>query len=164
MSPDQLPMTYFEPPADYRSDGPSLFLAGGITNCPDWQAEARALLADLPGLVLLNPRRRSFPINDPGAAAGQVAWEYRHLMRASAVLFWFPAGPSPQPIALYELGRYVALGKLLAVGADPGYLRRADVLLQLSHARPDLRVYDTLDTVCKEARRLVNKRFPNGGT
>jgi hypothetical protein len=147
-------VTYFEPPAEYPGSGPSLFLAGGITGCPDWQREACALLADLP-VALLNPRRQSFPITDPGAAAEQVAWEYRHLERATAILFWFPASPSPQPIALYELGRHAALGRSLAVGADPGYLRRADLLLQLSHARPDLAVHDTLAAVCREARQVL---------
>lgn len=34
-------------------DGPSLFLAGGITARPDWQSDARALLADAP--IVVNP-------------------------------------------------------------------------------------------------------------
>jgi Nucleoside 2-deoxyribosyltransferase like len=146
---------YVEPPGSYRGPYPAVFLAGGITDCPDWQQEARELLADWPG-VILNPRRRDFPINDPDAATEQVAWEFDHLERADVVLFWFPPSSSPQPIALYELGRHAALDKLLAVGTDPEYLRRADVLLQLRHARPEIIVRSTLYEVCSEACLMVD--------
>ncbi len=54
-------------PDDDDGDGPSLFLAGGITGCPDWQRQLRDKLADTP-LTLLNPRRANFPIDDPRAA------------------------------------------------------------------------------------------------
>jgi Fur family ferric uptake transcriptional regulator len=150
------PMTdlYVEAPTDYRGDLPAVFLAGGITGCPDWQAEARELLAGS-GFVILNPRRGDFPIHDPDAAAGQIAWEFTHLRRADVVLFWFPdSGPAPQPIALYELGAHAATGKPLAVGADPGYRRRADVVLQLGHVRPGLVVRDNLADVCADAASL----------
>src|SRR5262245_39813726 len=98
--PDKALSTCIEPPAEYDGPGPSLFLAGGITGCPDWQAETISLFADLP-LVLLNPRRRDFPINDPSAGPSQIEWEHRHLRRADAVLFWFPR-ETLCPIALYE--------------------------------------------------------------
>ena len=48
-------MIYVEAPTPYQpapGDGPSLFLAGGITACPDWQSDARALLTDAPIVVL----------------------------------------------------------------------------------------------------------------
>jgi hypothetical protein len=93
---------YIEALAEYGGPGPSLFLAGGISGTFDWQADVVAGLADLP-LVLLNPRRRNFPINDPTAAPTQIEWEFHHLRRATAVLFWFPS-ETLCPIALYELG------------------------------------------------------------
>jgi hypothetical protein len=71
------------------------------------------------------------------------------------VLFWFPAGPSVQPIALYELGKIAAGPKPIAVGADPGYGRRRDVVLQLSHARPCVAVHSTLATTVECANRLL---------
>jgi hypothetical protein len=52
-------MIYIEAPNSYQpasGDGPSVFLAGGITGCPDWQRDARALLDAAP-VVVLNPRR-----------------------------------------------------------------------------------------------------------
>jgi hypothetical protein len=138
---------YVEAPEQFRGDGPSIFLAGGITHCPDWQATAVRLLAGQPTAVL-NPRRRHFDVGDPSTAEAQIRWEHQHLRRASVVLFWFAAGPSPQPIALYELGATAAAGRRMAVGADPGYSRRTDVVIQLELARPELTVHAGLaDTV-----------------
>lgn len=154
-------MIYIEAPDVYSGPygEPTLFLAGGITGCPNWQAKAVYMLSDSQ-IVVFNPRHADFPIHDPSAAAGQVEWEFRHLRAARAVLFWFAAGPSVQPIALYELGAHAATGKPLAVGADPGYLRRADVLLQLSHIRPELVVQNSLEMVCADARRVLWEVLP----
>lgn len=52
------------------------FLAGGITGCDDWQQTVISILEDydkrrFPGslcdLVVLNPRRSSFDVNDKSA-------------------------------------------------------------------------------------------------
>ena len=141
-------MIYVEAPTPLkRTTKPVLFLAGGITDCPDWQADALALL-DAADIVVANPRRANFPIHDPGAAYEQIHWEFEFLRRADAVLFWFAGGPSLQPIALYELGAHAANpAKRIAVGADPGYARRSDVLIQLGLVRPDLKVHDDLGNV-----------------
>ncbi len=147
-------MRYVEAPTEYTATDPAVFLAGGITDCPDWQLVARDLLADAP-CVVLNPRRADFPIHDPGAAAGQIDWEFRHLRLADVVLFWFPASTSVQPIALYELGAHAAMGKPIAVGTDPLYSRRMDVALQLEHVRPDVPVYHSLARVVAETRRIL---------
>ena len=153
-------MIYIEAPDEYDGTAPSVFLAGGITGCPDWQADAARCLAPLP-VAVLNPRRRDFPIGDPTAATAQVDWEYRHLRRADVVVFWFPdSGPVPQPIALYELGAHAASGKPIAVGADPGYVRRTDVVLQLGHARPDVVVRDNILAVCGDAAGLLERLPP----
>ncbi|MDG4795218.1 nucleoside 2-deoxyribosyltransferase domain-containing protein [Micromonospora sp. WMMD1082] len=140
---------YIESPTEYTGDDTAIFLAGGISGCPDWQADAVTLLRDTPCTVL-NPRRARYPMDDAAAAAQQVAWEHRHLHRASVILFWFPASPtSDQPIALYELGVHAATARVpVAVGADPAYRRHRDLILQMSVARPDITVHTTLaDTV-----------------
>ncbi len=131
---------------------PAVFLAGGITGCPDWQATAAGLLP-LP-VVAFNPRRTAWPIDDPTAGPGQIAWEVRHLARADVVLFWF-CQETVQPITLYELGAAAAGGRPMIVGADPGYPRRADVVLQLGHVRPEVTVLDSLDRACVEAAWLA---------
>ena len=131
-------MRYVEAPTEYAGDNPSVFLAGGITGCGDWQREMAELLAGS-DLVVLNPRRRNFPIDDPTAAEEQTRWEFRHLRRATARLFWFPPA-TLCPIAQYELGAWSVRPGPLFVGVDPDYARRADVEIQTQLARPDVRV------------------------
>lgn len=63
-----------------------LFLAGGITNCPDWQTEAIRLLGDQDIVVSRNRLLASVGAE----AACQIRWEYEFLKRARVVLFWFP--------------------------------------------------------------------------
>ena len=69
-----------------------LFLAGGISNCPDWQAELIEKIKDLPGLTVYNPRRKNFPMDDPKAAEAQITWEYNKLKGVDGILFWFSKG------------------------------------------------------------------------
>ncbi|WP_099906338.1 nucleoside 2-deoxyribosyltransferase domain-containing protein [Streptomyces sp. TLI_171] len=152
---------YVEAPERYEpaaGDPPAIFLAGGITDCPDWQAEAaELLLAD--GLVVLNPRRSDFPIGDPAAAPAQIAWEYRHLHLPQVLtLFWFPA-EAVQPIALLEFGAALDTpARPLAVGAHPHYPRRLDVLHQARLARPALTVRDDLPAVLADVLALAGVR------
>ncbi len=144
-------MTYIEALTEYNGPGPSVFLAGGISGTFDWQADVAARLADLP-LVILNPRRRDFPINDPLAAPAQIEWEYRHLRRATAVLFWFPC-ETLCPIALYELGgRALVREQPLFVGTHPDYQRRLDVELQLKLARPEVVVASDTAALAAQVR------------
>ncbi|MBT2527434.1 hypothetical protein J7E91_18895 [Streptomyces sp. ISL-99] len=99
----------------------------------------------------------NFPLHDPNAEAAQVAWEYRHLRRADLVMFWFPDSPTNhQPIALYELGTLVGQGRAsLVVGTDPGYVRRTNVVTQLSLAYPELRVHTTLAETNEASRTTI---------
>ena len=55
-------MRYIEAITNYGGRVHSLtvsFIAGGITNCPDWQADIVEMLKDT-DLTLLNPRRADF--------------------------------------------------------------------------------------------------------
>lgn len=123
---------------------PSIFLAGGITGCPDWQAEMVQLLVDI-DLVLLNPRRKDFPIDDPDAAYQQITWEHDLLRYADAILFWFPQ-ETLCPIVLYELGAWsmATCGKPLFIGVHPGYKRKQDVEIQTHLERPGIVIVDSL--------------------
>lgn len=145
-------MRYVEAPYVVEDDGrPSIFLAGGITGCVDWQSTVRWYLEDAP-VTVYNPRREDFDVTRGDTAAQQVRWEYIHLHLADVTLFWFPASDpkvTVQPIALFELG--VVLGgfdRRFVVGADEGYPRREDIVLQLRNAFPSEQVFQTLfDTV-----------------
>ncbi len=150
-------MEYIEALTDYHpsTTGRSLFLAGGITGCLDWQALVCKQLADT-DLVLLNPRRAAFPIHDPAAAEQQIIWEYRHLRRATAVLFWFPA-ETLCPITLYELGAWSMTTKPIFVGVHPAYQRRQDVAIQSRLSRPEIQVVDSLEALIAQARRFAGR-------
>jgi len=135
-------MKYIEALTTYNGNKKSLFLAGGITNCPDWQTVVAEWLK-YEDIVLLNPRRKKFPINNPDAARKQIIWEYKHLRTASAILFWFPE-ETICPIVLYELGAWSMTGKPLFVGIHPNYLRKRDVEIQTKLVRPDIQITNSL--------------------
>lgn len=82
----------------------------------------------------------------------QIEWEFRHLGRATAVLFWFPP-ETLCPIALFELGGRAANGaQTLFVGTHPEYRRRLDVRIQLSLARPEVAVVSDIPTLAEQVR------------
>lgn len=139
---EQLPDNNF----DWR-----LFLAGGITNCPDWQSEMIKKLKHLRELVIFNPRRKNFDISNPGASEEQINWEFNYLMDADFILFWFATG-SIQPIALLELGKYALSNDHVPVfiGCDPKYERKQDIEIQTKLARPEIQIVYTLDDLAKQ--------------
>lgn len=141
-------MIHIQAPADYHGPLPSIFLAGGISGCELWQPRMVEMLASLE-VALLNPRRDNYPWHDPAAAEAQIRWEFEHLARVTAGLFWFP----PQtlcPIALYELGRWSAGHRPMFVGVHPDYQRRLDVEIQLRLARPEVQIANSLDALAKQ--------------
>lgn len=124
-SPGGAGAKYVEATSEYTPGGlPAVFLVGGIGLCEDWQQQAAAAFADLV-VAVPNPRRAVCPVDDPDAEAKQVVWEHTHLHQAALVMFRFPASPSHQPIALYELGMMAAGPTPLLVGADPQCAGRA---------------------------------------
>jgi hypothetical protein len=132
---------------------PAVFLAGGISACPDWQREVVYLLQGEP-VALLNPRRSAFSVDEPRAAALQIEWEHRHLRLADAVLFWFP-WETLCPIALYELGSWSMTRKPLFVGVHPDYRRRLDVEIQTRLVRPDVSVVYRLSDLTEQIRQWL---------
>jgi hypothetical protein len=124
-----------------------LFLAGGITNCPDWQSELIKKLKKFPNLTIYNPRRANFPIGDIQAADEQVTWEFDHLREANIIIFWFSKG-SLNPISLYELGMWGnSRETAILIGVDPDYERKQDVIIQTALARPEVEIYNSLDEI-----------------
>jgi hypothetical protein len=144
---------YVEAPDRPILHEPALFLAGGITGCPDWQRQMVELLRQQdnilpPSFTVFNPRRENFPIDDPSAAHAQIEWEYEHLRIAEAVSFWFPK-ETLCPIVLYELGSWSMVRKPIFVGVEPGYKREQDVRIQLTLARPEVEVVSKLTDLVK---------------
>lgn len=131
-------MEYIESPKNYNGKGKSLFLAGGITNCPNWQLDLVDLLKN-ENIIILNPRRKNFLLNDPIVNKKQIKWEHNHLRKAKAISFWFPK-ETLCPIVLYELGSWSMTDKPLFIGVHPEYKRREDVEIQTKLVRPDIKI------------------------
>jgi hypothetical protein len=129
---------------------PHVFLAGGITGCPDWQADLIARIKlHRPLLVLLNPRRANFDVRDPTASEVQIRWEHEALRRADLISFWFSAA-TLNPITLYELGTWTQRKVPILVGIEPGYAREIDVREQTGLERPEVEIVDNLDALAAQ--------------
>lgn len=157
-------MRYIEAPTSFDpspDDPPAVFLAGGISRCPDWQAEVRHQLVN-EDCVVLNPRRAEFDLTDPDGERDQVRWECEHrkLEHQTVMMFWFPKSESDQPIALLELGAELAkpgAGRRLVVGADPAYLRYGNLVEQCRNDRPEIQVHYTLLDTIAAARSALHE-------
>jgi hypothetical protein len=149
-------MKYIEAPEVYSGDKQNtLFLAGGITGCPNWQYSLTFSL-ETTNLSILNPRRKHFPIDDPTAASEQIKWEFDHLRKAEFISFWFPK-ESICPIALYELGAWSMTDKILFVGCHPEYQRRLDIEEQTSLVRPDINIVYSLNELANQIMNYQEK-------
>ena len=134
---------------------PSLFLAGGITGCEDWQSTMIEYLKN-DKVIIYNPRRKDFPIGDPTAAETQITWEFEKLAKASAISFWFAAG-TDNPIVLYELGMWSNSGdRPCIIGLDEHYARRQDVIIQTTLARPEVPIFHKFETFVKQVKWLIS--------
>lgn len=128
-------------PTPYAVD---LFLGGGITNCPNWQAEALELLKET-NLAIANPRREFYASET--SAREQIRWEHNALHKSKVVLFWFPE-ETLCPITLYELGVFSQKKDVrLLVGTHENYARKLDVIEQLSLERPEVVVFHSIEEV-----------------
>lgn len=130
------PEKYIRQPNDI-----TVFLAGGITNCWEWQDKVIELLEkeNLEHLVVFNPRRKDFPINDPNASYEQIKWEFDMLEQCNIFSMYFCAGESDQPICMYELGRNICRMQMrfptdwnmrLIITSEYNYKRAKDVSIQ----------------------------------
>lgn len=148
---------YVEAPNDLSVESSyRIFLAGGITDCPDWQADMVAMLDDKIGyseFAVFNPRRVDFPIDDPEAAFEQIQWEWRAMREANQILFWFPM-ETLCPIVLYELGAWSMTDKNICVGVHPEYARRRDVEIQTGLARPEVNIVYSLEELADQVDQM----------
>lgn len=136
-----------------------VFLAGGITKCPNWQKEVIAELQryDLPNLVVFNPRRENFPIGNPNASQEQIEWEFFWLERIDIFSMYFSSGDSVQPICMYELGRnlfkmnFYGRANQCVVSVEKGYKREQDVIIQSKLAT-------SMDLVNTDANPITHAR------
>lgn len=110
----------------------SVFIAGGISNCRDWQAEIVDII-DCDEFDVFNPRREGDFAKVGQAAVDQITWEHEALATCNHVLFWFPDS-SICPITLFEYGAMLARASRheisIVMGRDPDYERAFDLDVQ----------------------------------
>lgn len=126
----------------------TVFLAGGITGCKDWQSEViKELICD--DITIFNPRQEHFDITDTSAADKQIAWEYKRLEQMDVFSMYFCASDSDQPICMYELGRNIvhmqnrfpsSWENRIIISVEDGYKRKKDVIVQVGLCAPKLLV------------------------
>lgn len=140
---------------------PVVFLAGGITGCPDWQSDLiPEIECDDAPFILANPRRAHWDMSID--SRDQITWEHAWLERADIVSFWFPQ-ETPCPITLYGLAdvtrRVMADGDNLdmVVGAHPEYQRLFDIEFQTQlRLGPNFHVAKSLDVLAGRINRRLN--------
>lgn len=127
----------------------AVFVAGGITDCPNWQKEMIARFKDVPDIVLLNPRRVGFDARTAGIENEQIEWEHWHLKNADAIMFWFPF-QTLCPITLFELGKCLAQERKVFIATHPAYQRRTDVIIQTGLMQPKIKIHDNFEDLVEE--------------
>jgi hypothetical protein len=148
--------------------GKSIFLAGGITGCDNWQEDLifdlRSLdnsgLFDLKRLTVFNPRRDDFDVTDTKTAIEQIKWEHKCLEMCDICSFFFPASESVQPITLYELGKY-SRDHTSVISIQEGYKRAEDVKIQLALDGNCCSIYSFYDEAIREHARALAITYDN---
>ena len=124
----------------------SIFLAGGITNCKNWQKEVIKEL-EFENISIFNPRQENFDITDKNASFKQISWEFERLEQMDIFSMYFCNGESDQPICMYELGRNILKmqnrfpndwEKRIIISVEDGYKREQDVIIQTQLCAPKI--------------------------
>ena len=138
-----------------------IFLAGGITDCRDWQKDVieelgRNFRGRFENLIIFNPRCPNFDTTDPLASRKQIKWEFNKLEHMDIFAMYFCNSESVQPICLYELGRNIVRmqqrfplnwASRIIIGVEKGYSREDDVREQTYYATDyAVKVWEDMDT------------------
>ena len=149
-------MIYVEAPSySFPTNKKSIFLAGSITGAEDWQSEVIEALKDF-DILVFNPRRENFPIDNPDAGLEQITWEFKMLRKADMIQMWF-SKETIAPICLYELGAWSMTEKPIVIGMDPKYPRRQDVEIQTKLVRPEVLISYSLPNFINSIYDTVNQ-------
>lgn len=132
---------------------PSVFLAGGITNCPDWQKEFinfyKETYSDT--FDIFNPRREFWDDNrnNDDISKEQIEWENNYLKKSTGIVFWFPK-ETLCPITLFELGAALHSQNIIAIGIHSEYARKLDVEVQTKLVNKDIPIVYSVKDLCDE--------------
>lgn len=134
----------------------SIFLAGGISNCADWQEDVAERLAQETDAIIFNPRRLDFDMTAyEEVSRMQIIREWHALRMSTVNLFWLPE-ETLCPITLLEYGSAIERLHAGAVmcGTHPDYQRRFDVKMQ-NELRHGTHIYDDLDELVEQTIMLL---------
>lgn len=139
---------------------PKFFLAGGITNCPEWQIELLGKLKKQPA-IFYNPRRpEGFEPSKTGEHARiQIQWEHERILDSDFVVFWFSRG-SDNPIVLFEYGKQLARDPWnIILGIDPEYPRAFDVKEQTSLEMTPYETTGTIEGLAGDIKKRIKQWY-----
>lgn len=128
-------MTIHKPPKKvfFTKKDNSVFLAGSIEmgKAEDWQTRFTAMVADIPNIVVLNPRRDDWDNSWKQSMKNkkfveQVEWELHGLENADCVVVNFCAD-TQSPITLLELGLLARTSQCVFVHCPAGYWKKGNV-------------------------------------
>jgi hypothetical protein len=143
---------------------PGIFLAGGITGCPEWQSEVVEHLSHVGNGTLFNPRRDEFDVSNPSLTEEQIKWEFSFLWGSEIVVFWF-CKETLCPITLYELGSHLTRSRLakkppqICIGIEDGYMRAEDIKIQAKFLAPDIKIVHDLTSIAEFIQEKVDHYY-----
>lgn len=116
----------------------AVFIAGGISDCADWQADVVNII-DCDTFDVVNPRRIGGFDKTGATAEEQITWEHTALGKVDSYLFWFPK-ESICPIGLFELGMalervLIKPNPMIIIGWHEEYPRAFDLKIQTKLAK-----------------------------
>lgn len=142
---------------------PSIFLAGGISNCADWQSVVAEKLEEKYGneIEIINPRRVVWDDDrkDNEVSREQILWERSYIKDADTVIFWF-SKETLCPITLFELGSAIHEKDIAVIGIDPEYQRKFDIEIQVPLVANIPIVY-SIDDLIEETIKKIDKIIIN---
>ncbi len=132
----------------------SIFLAGGISNCPNWQKEVADSLNEY-DITVYNPRRKNFPIDIKEESEKQIKWEFDKIRKADIIVFWFSYA-TLNPITLFEYGAALERNQKIIVGIHPDYKRKIDVEIQTKLKQNDITIVYSIPKFIKVIEKHIN--------
>ena len=157
------------------SDEIFTFLAGGITNCKEWQDAILNKLNEFKidnNLIVFNPRRKKFQINDPTASFDQIRWEFEYLEQCDIFSMYFDSPiESDQPICFYELGRNIERMKMkfpdnwdkrIIITGNYQFKRMNDVVIQtmlVTNSKIKVNVFDNFEESIEHHANAIKDAF-----
>lgn len=141
-----------------KSGNKKIFLAGGISNCPDWQDYvANELKKKLKNVDIINPRRKIWDDErkDSSVSLDQIVWEKNYIDSADYILFYFPKD-TLCPITLFELGAALYTKRIVSIGIEPGYQREFDIRTQVGLVDESINITNSLDEMIKNTIKVIS--------